>query len=264
MVNKTKNKNKIDNDLWTEKYRPKNLKEYYYNNETDLLLIEEWITNNIKDEPGTPPILLLSGKPGIGKTTLATLIFKKYNIEFVEVNASEFRTKKAINHLLSNITKYKIDFGGNKVRMGLLLDELDGVTSNEKGGLQEIIDYIKNYKKVELTKFIDPNKKTFSKINKISKINKFTENNNEKKIDDKNVIKKGKSKKEELQKINFKFPIICTCNSVKDKKIGTIIKNNLFITIEKPTNEYCIKLIDRICDNEEFQISDNDKECRKG
>lgn len=254
---KNNSNNERENDLWTEKYRPKNLKEYYYNNETDLLLIEEWITNIIKNEPGTPPILLLSGKPGIGKTTLATLIFKKYNIEFVEVNASEFRTKKAINHLLSNITKYKIDFGGNKVRMGLLLDELDGVTSNEKGGLQEIIDYIKNYKKVELTKFVDPTKKTFSNISKISKINKTTDNN--KIIDNKKVIKKGKSKKVELEKINFKFPIICTCNSVKDKKIGIIIKNNLFITIEKPTDEYCIKLIDRICDNEEFQISDNDK-----
>ena len=90
---------KNNSNIWTEKYRPQNLKEYYYENEEDLVLIKSWIEEFIREVPGTPAMLILSGRPGIGKTTLANLIFKEYNIEPIEINASEERTKKAMHHM---------------------------------------------------------------------------------------------------------------------------------------------------------------------
>ena len=224
--------------IWTEKYRPKELKDYCYENSYDMELIKNWIEDFIKEVPGTPAILLLSGKPGIGKTTLANLIFKQYNIECIEINASEERTKKALNHMLSNITKYQISFDGSKARMGLLLDEIDGTSANDKGGLQEIIDYLKSYTKVKCSGVVSLGEK--KKTGK-----KTTEN---------------KKKKNEKNDEVFKFPIICTCNSVKNKKISTLINSNLFIKLQKPSHEHCIKLIDIICTNEGFTLSSEEKD----
>jgi DNA polymerase III delta prime subunit len=225
---------KNNSNIWTEKYRPQNLKEYYYENEEDLVLIKSWIEEFIREVPGTPAMLILSGRPGIGKTTLANLIFKEYNIEPIEINASEERTKKAMHHMLSNITKYRINFSGNKIRTGLILDEIDGVTNSDKGGLQEIIQYIDNYDKVICS-------------NKLKPIVNGVE-----------LKKRGRKKKVSSESV-FKFPIICTCNSVKNKKIGTLINNNIYIKLKKPTDDYCMKLINRICKSEKLKIKPEDK-----
>lgn len=223
-----------DKTIWTEKYRPKNLKEYYYENDEDLVLIKSWIEEFIKEVPGTPTMLILSGRPGIGKTTLANLIFEEYNFDIIEINASEERTKKAIHHMLNNITKYKISFSGQKVRNGLILDEIDGVTSSDKGGLQEIIDYINNYEKVVCSSKLKPEKG---------------------KVEPK---KKGRRRKTNSDTV-FKFPIICTCNSVKNKKISSLINNNIYIKLSKPVDGYCMKLVDRICKAEKIKLSAEDK-----
>jgi len=240
----------MDNTIWTEKYRPKDLEDYNYENQKDIVEIKNWIQDFIDEVPGTPPILLLFGKPGIGKTTLANLIFKKYNIESVEINASEERTKKAMNHILSKITKYKINFDGNKIRMGLLLDEIDGTTTNDKGGLQELIDYIKKYKKV-----------VCSRNNKLNLVRRTVKDNKEEElINNKGnkTIKSKTSKSKTIQEV-FKFPIICTCNSIKNKKIASIISNNLFVKLEKPSNTHCLDLINKICDRENILITEEVK-----
>ena len=54
--------------------------------------------------------LLLHGKPGIGKTTLAHIIFNEYNYDIVEINASEQRSKKKIHERIGVIGKYSILF----------------------------------------------------------------------------------------------------------------------------------------------------------
>ena len=84
--------NDYSNDLWLEKYRPKKLKDYI-GNEDDILVIKEWIKNYYNKEVKTPKILILYGNPGVGKTTLARLIFKRYGFEIIEFNASNYRSK---------------------------------------------------------------------------------------------------------------------------------------------------------------------------
>ena len=67
----------VKNDLWIEKYRPKHLKDYYIDDE-QLCIVKDWLnkyTNNLEE---VPPFLILVGKPGIGKTTLAHLIYKEF------------------------------------------------------------------------------------------------------------------------------------------------------------------------------------------
>ena len=62
-----------------------------------------------KDQDGSShKAALLSGSPGVGKTTTATLVCEELGFSYVEMNASDTRNKKTleehISHSLSNKT----------------------------------------------------------------------------------------------------------------------------------------------------------------
>jgi replication factor C small subunit len=58
-------------ELWTEKYRPNTVEGYVFRDESQKRQVQTWI----KDQ--SIPHLLLSGSPGIGKTTLAKLLLNE-------------------------------------------------------------------------------------------------------------------------------------------------------------------------------------------
>ena len=72
-------------ELWTEKYRPKDVDGYVFTDISVKEQVEEWI----KD--GHSPHLLLHGPAGTGKTTLAKILVNQLGIDsydFLQVNAS--------------------------------------------------------------------------------------------------------------------------------------------------------------------------------
>ena len=72
-------------ELWVEKYRPKTLKEYVVRDEAQRQQIQSWIDDK------AIPHLLLSGAPGVGKTTLAKVLFGELEVssyDILEINAS--------------------------------------------------------------------------------------------------------------------------------------------------------------------------------
>ena len=101
------------NDLWIEKYRPKKLTDYFIEEE-HLDKIKTWLTNYNDNVEEVPPFVILVGKPGIGKTTLAHLIYQEFNYEIIELNASDIRNKKQIKETFAKYSKFKIDFSGEK------------------------------------------------------------------------------------------------------------------------------------------------------
>lgn len=95
---------------------------------------------------------LLSGSPGVGKTTTAHLVCKELMFDIVEFNASDTRSKKLLKEevaaLLSNtsLSGYLI---GNETKVStrhvLIMDEVDGMAGNEdRGGVAELIALIKD------------------------------------------------------------------------------------------------------------------------
>ena len=63
----------------------------------------------------------------------------------------------------------------------------------------------------------------------------------------------GKNKKRK----NNKFPIICTCNSIKNKKIQILLKHSLVIKIVNPTKEELTLLCEKIIQKENINIKSN-------
>ena len=73
---------KVDNSLWTEAYRPTRLVDYVGN-----AMLKEKVSGYL--ENGDIPHLLLYGRAGTGKTTLAKLIVKSVECDYMIINASD-------------------------------------------------------------------------------------------------------------------------------------------------------------------------------
>ncbi len=107
------------------------------------------IQNWAKRSPRTPSSLFLYGPPGIGKTTLARAALEAAGFRVVEWNASQHRHKAAVNDSLiplinsRNVADFFRPEGPR--HLGIILDEIDGMSVGDKGGLSELIEILKRY-----------------------------------------------------------------------------------------------------------------------
>ncbi len=121
--------------MWSEKYRPKNILDLIGNEDARNSFVE-WLT---KWKKGTKPILLV-GPPGIGKTTLANLTAKQFDYDLISLNASDVRSKKNIQEILSPVLGNETIFGTPMI----FIDEVDGIHGRaDYGGTEAIIKILK-------------------------------------------------------------------------------------------------------------------------
>jgi replication factor C subunit 1 len=99
--------------------------------------------------------VLLSGPPGIGKTTTARLVAQLHGgYEILEYNASDARGQKIIQEMASGIAdNTTISFGGAQKKVPvltrraiLIMDEVDGMGAGDRGGNAALIKMIKKTK----------------------------------------------------------------------------------------------------------------------
>ncbi len=146
---------------WTEKYRPKSLDEVV-GNERAIIELRNWASSWNKGIPKKRAVIL-SGKPGTGKTSSALALANDFGWTPIELNTSDARNAIKIKHVATfgSINETFNDdgkfistrLGGRKL---IILDEADnlyegsghlninGNDLSDKGGKKAIIDTIKH------------------------------------------------------------------------------------------------------------------------
>ena len=141
---------KREHSLWVEKYRPQTLSEYV-GNETVKETIQQYLDNN------DIPHLLLYGKAGTGKTTLAKLIVNTIKCDSMIINASDENNVDTVRNKVKNFAS-SMGFAGFKV---IILDEFDYMTPNAQAILRNLMETFSKHCRFILTcnyheKIIDP------------------------------------------------------------------------------------------------------------
>jgi DNA replicative helicase MCM subunit Mcm2 (Cdc46/Mcm family) len=100
------------NQVWTEKYRPQNIEDVILNDK------EKEYFSSLKEVPNN---LLLVGSPGIGKSTIAKILAKKFSPNsYMYINASEQGNIDTVRNLIGEFISVMSIDGNQKI---VILDE---------------------------------------------------------------------------------------------------------------------------------------------
>ena len=125
---------------WVDKHKPKSLSEIVGNREAIEAFVD-WVKSWDKGVPKKRAVFLY-GPSGVGKTVTVEAVAHDFGMEFVEKNASDYRTEDAVNRFAGLASQYGSLFGGKRI---VLLDELDGLTgSADRGGVKAMADIVKS------------------------------------------------------------------------------------------------------------------------
>jgi len=140
-----------DHGLLVEKYRPSKLENFVGNNE-----IKSHIQKFIEQQDLIN--MVLTGPAGCGKTTLAKLITKNIECDYLFINASD---ENGIDTIREKVTQFVSTMGFGNVKKIVILDESDFLTFNAQASLRHLIEKFSNTARFILTcnyieKIIDP------------------------------------------------------------------------------------------------------------
>jgi len=138
------------NTLWVEKYRPSSLDTYIGNDHLKSKV-------SVYIESGDLPHLLLYGKAGTGKTTLAKILVNQIECDYLYINASDVRR---VDDLIPKVRNFAstIGFKDNKI---ITLDEVDYISPHSQAALRNLMETFSKHCRFILTcnyveRIIDP------------------------------------------------------------------------------------------------------------
>ncbi|ESK86737.1 chtf18 protein [Moniliophthora roreri MCA 2997] len=230
-------KSVIEDTLWVDRYRPRKFTELMGNERVareTLSWVKKWDwcvfgkskdkkrmregdQDVYEDEYHRPKekILLLSGPPGLGKTTLAHVVAKQAGYEVMEINASDSRSGQIIDDRIRPALE-----SGHAVRSSkpllLIIDEIDGAT----GAGDSAGSFV--HKLVQLTQ-------------------------------DRARKKTRSGKKDPNAKRPILRPIICICNDVNAASLAKLRPHAYQVRYQRPADVHTVKRLREICALEDLR-----------
>ena len=140
----------MSNYIWVEKYRPSSL-DTYIGNEHLKSKVDIYL------ESGDIPHLLLYGKAGTGKTTLAKILVNNIECDYLYINASD---ENSVDTVRNKVRQFASTVGFKDLKV-IILDECDYITPNAQAALRNLMETFSKHCRFILTcnyveRIIDP------------------------------------------------------------------------------------------------------------
>jgi DNA polymerase III delta prime subunit len=119
----------VNHTLWTEKYRPTKLDDYVGNEHLKTKVAGYLENDDI-------PHLLLFGRAGTGKTTLAKLIVKSIDCDYMIINASD---ENNVEMVRTKVKNFASSMGFKKFKV-IILDEFDYMSKEAQAILRNLME----------------------------------------------------------------------------------------------------------------------------
>lgn len=141
---------KLENTLWVEKYRPKDLESFVGNENLKTTLSKYLSQNDIQN-------FIFYGPAGCGKTTLAKILVNHLKCDSLYINASD---ENGIDTIRNKVRGFASMASINNLKI-VILDEADFITINGQSALRNIIETFSTTTRFILTcnyveRIIDP------------------------------------------------------------------------------------------------------------
>ncbi|KAK0211032.1 hypothetical protein DFS33DRAFT_1296980 [Desarmillaria ectypa] len=222
--------------LWVDRYRPQRFTDLM-GNERVAREILSWVKQwdwcvfgkskgkkrargsdenvDFEDEYHRPKekILLLSGPPGLGKTTMAHVIARQAGYEVLEINASDARSGQIVDDRIRPILESGSTVGSSRPVL-VVIDEIDGAT----GAGENTSSFI--YKLIQLT-FDKPRRKA-----------------------------RAGQQRDPNAKRPILRPIICICNDINASSLAKLRPHAYQIRLQKPADVHTVKRLRQVCELE--------------
>ena len=140
----------FDHSLWVEKYRPTTM-DTYIGNEHLKSKVSVYL------ESVDLPHLLLYGRAGTGKTTLAKLLVNNIECDYLYINASDENNVETVR---TKVKQFASTMGFKDMKI-VILDECDYITPNAQAALRNLMETFSKHCRFILTcnyveRIIDP------------------------------------------------------------------------------------------------------------
>lgn len=181
--------------------------------------------NEYVDPLGRPKdkILLLTGPPGLGKTTLAHVIATQAGYRVSEINASDDRSAKVVNdrirQSLESTTITSLGSLSSSKPTCLIIDEIDGAAGGDAGFIKTLVRLVMEGSRVSYAS------------------------------NQPNAAGKGKRK----EAAPLQRPIICICNDLYVPALRPLRAIARIVRFQPPTTGMLVKRLKDICEGEQLK-----------
>ncbi|KAJ7074182.1 P-loop containing nucleoside triphosphate hydrolase protein [Mycena amicta] len=228
-----------EDTLWVDRYRPRQFADLTGNERVArevMAWVKQWDycvfgkskgkkrsrdddeeTYDVNDEYRRPKerMMLLSGPPGLGKTSLAHVVARQAGYEVMEINASDARSGSVVDDRIRPALESGRAVGSTKPVL-LVIDEIDGATGS------------------------GDNSSTF-----IHKLIQLTQDKGG---------KKGRGKKKDSNgKRPILRPIICICNDQNAAALTKLRAASLQVRFSRPADIHTVRRLREVCAVEDLK-----------